>query len=134
MKGKGIKISTKIEKMHWVSYDTVFAILVGGRIFRLSAEANLKGLKSCFSVDGKKHSSTVKISGIGICLNDGKLKLAFKKDGMLVHLGEGWLIMAVQVDVWAVWQPGQQHLEGLAIRPPVMACHPSSEEGSNAWC
>ena len=84
MKGNGVKISTKMERMSWVSYNTGIAIAVGGNTLRLSASA--AGLRSRFSINGKKHSSAVRLSGVGMSLTNGKLELDFRNEGVLVRV------------------------------------------------
>jgi hypothetical protein len=84
MKGNGVKISTNMERMRWVSYNTAIAIDVGGHTLKLSSSAS--GLTNRFSINGKKHSSAVRLSGVGMSLNNGKLELDFKNKGILVRV------------------------------------------------
>jgi hypothetical protein len=90
MKGNGVKISTRMEQYSWVSYNTAIAIAVGGHTLKLSASA--AGLQSRFSINGRRHSSAVRLSGVGMSLSNGKLELDFKKEGIIVR-----------VTTWGCW-------------------------------
>ena len=56
----------------------------------IRSSSRQKGLKSRLFVDGSKYSSSTKLSGIGLSVNDRTLELDFKKEGILIRV-HSWI-------------------------------------------